>query len=102
MATWSISVSNIARSVCREKEEWSGVAPEERDLIQVLRARLLVADPETTFGREAQHSDLAFREVPVHLVRGFAGLLERVHLRERGVNARFAHHPVRFPRLAVI
>ena len=38
----------------------------------------------------------------MHLVRGLAGLVERVHLRQRRVDPRLAHEPVRFPRLAVV
>src|SRR5439155_19198463 len=80
----------------------SGVSAEERDLIEVSRARRLVGDAEPFFWREAQHADLALREVAVDLVRGFAGLVERVDLRQRRMYARLADQPVRFPGLAVV
>src|SRR5207253_5952817 len=80
----------------------SGVAAEQRDLIQVARPGLLVGDAQATFGSKTQHADLALREVAMHLVGGLTGLLERVNLRKRRMHARFAHHPVRFPRLAIV
>ena len=38
----------------------------------------------------------------MHLQRGFAGLVEREHLRHRRMDARVAHETIRLPRLAVV
>src|ERR1700730_18507933 len=80
----------------------SGVATEERDLGEQLGASFRVGDTQALFGREAQDAELAFVAVVVHLVRRGAGLLEREHLRERGLDLAVADQLVGGPRLAVV
>ena len=38
----------------------------------------------------------------MHLIRGFTRLFERIHLRQRRMDLRFAHEPVRFPGLSIV
>src|SRR5205085_10132305 len=97
MATWSISV-RTGSAMC------SGLVmtAEQGDLIEVLLAERRVRDAEPFLGSEAQHPDLPFHEVAVHLRRRFSRLVERVHDRQRRVDLALAHEPVGVPRLAVV
>ncbi len=58
--------------------------------------------PSPSAGARQQHADLALVRVAVHLVRGLAGLLQRVGLRQRRVDPAERDQPVGLPRLLVV
>ena len=63
------------------------MAPEERDaILSHLGAQLRVVDAEALLGCEAQHPELAFVHVLVHLVRGLTHVVEREDLRQDGLD----------------
>src|SRR5260370_25536032 len=113
---WSISVRTVMTPRCRPVDApgpsaavggasvgpGSGVATEERDLGEQLGASFRVGDTQALFRREAQDAELAFVTVVVHLIRRGAALLERAHLRERGLDLAVADQLVGAPRLSVV
>ncbi len=78
------------------------VTAEAVDRAFVPRAHLGVADAEPVGGGQAPHADLALVRVAVHLVRGLAGLLQRVRLRHGRVHLAERDQPVGLPRLVVV
>src|SRR5262245_141611 len=71
------------------------------------RRKMLLAQPripyaEALFRRETQHADLALVLVLVHLERGLAGLLQRVHTGQCRMDLSLGDQAVRLPRLAVV
>src|SRR5204863_5520748 len=92
MATWSISVSTSRT-----------VATEQGDLVLADRFPPLgVVDAEPFLGRQAEDADLAFVLVAVDLAGRLAGVLERVHRRQEGLDAALADELVGRPRLVVV
>ena len=65
-------------------------------------AHLLVTDPETLLGSQAQHPDLALVGVVVDVECGLADLGERVGARQGRVDHPLGDQPVGLPRLTVV
>src|SRR4051794_4365309 len=86
MPTWSISVSFVVmlpapmgRSGPARFARSCAVPPEQGDLVLAdLGPELGIVDPEPLFGGQAQHADLAFVHVVVHLVGRLAHLVEGI------------------------